>query len=217
MTAIVEYKGLDKFTKALQTIYKGKFFDKLKIELSEYLRKSTIEKINTQNLQDSHKNKPLTLKNKTSNKQLIGRTNRLLRNIGSKITKSEVIVGVRKTVEYASIHQTGGVIKPINAEKLTIPANKKVSRMAIVRGIAGVIEEYKAKGAYIIWKPKSVLALWKRKSIYKGQKYKMEVLFFRKDKIIIPKRSYLYISKRDQTFITKFIRQNYQLSLSKAA
>lgn len=122
----------------------------------------------------------------------------------------EYEVGTNKI--HAPLINDGGVVKPLSAQKLAIPADKKIKRRTEVYGVRKVIEGLERQGWKIFWRPSSVIGrapvgakgIGKKinarsnrnnSSTNKGVFY---VLYFRVDKVKVPKREFMYMSDEQQ-------------------
>jgi phage gpG-like protein len=92
--------------------------------------------------------KPLTIRNKGSVLPLRD-TGTLRGSISSVAESLKVVAGTN--LKYAPIQHFGGEIKPKNAKKLIIPANKKIRKQTEVYGVKGVLKNYQRKGYEIVF------------------------------------------------------------------
>lgn len=113
---------------------------------------------------------------------------------------------------HAAMLNDGGTIKPLKAQKLTIPADRSIKKRVDVYGVRKTIEGLEKQGWKIFWRVNSVVGrapvgakgIGKRiksamnknnKSADKGVFY---VLFFRANQVEIPKREFMYLSEEQQ-------------------
>ena len=154
---------------------------------------------------DHKPNSPMTKSLKGSSKPLMD-TGQLRASITYIVNKDELKVG--SPLNYAPIHQFGATIAPKVAKKLTLPATKKVRKLTMAKGIKGTLNMLEGMGYKVVFLKKSILAI-PPENVKKG-KYGLalkgqdgEVVYIRKDKVVIPARPFLYLDDKQ----VKFIRQ----------
>lgn len=152
-------------------------------ELSKNLLPFVIAEVQKNIDKQDLKNSPITLKLKGS-KPPLRDTGHLKASITGKATQYNIIVGTN--LKHAPILHYGGQIKPRKAKKLVIPADKSIKNMTALVGVKGVIESYKEQGYEVIFLKKSIVA---------NKKGKTKILYIRKDKVEIPSRPFMELSK----------------------
>ena len=154
---------------------------------------------------DHKPNSPLTKRVKGSSKPLLD-TGQLRGSITYVVNKDELKVG--SNLIYAPVHQFGATITPKVAKKLTLPATRKVKKLTMAKGVRGTLNMLEGMGYKVVFLKKSVLAV-PPKGVKAGR-YGLavkgknaEVVYIRKDKVVIPARPFLYLDEAQ----VKFVRQ----------
>ncbi len=154
---------------------------------------------------DHKPNSPLTKRVKGSSKPLMD-TGQLRASITYVVNKDVLKVG--SNLIYAPVHQFGATITPKVAKKLTLPATRKVKKLTMAKGVRGTLNMLEGMGYKVVFLKKSVLAV-PPKGVKAGR-YGLavkgknaEVVYIRKDKVVIPARPFLYLDEAQ----VKFVRQ----------
>lgn len=126
------------------------------------------------------------------------------------VTDDAYILGTPK--QHAAMLNDGGTIKPLTAQKLTIPADRSIKKRTEVYGVRKVLSGLEKQGWKIFWRPNSVMGrapvgakgIGKRiksamnknnKSANKGIFY---VLFIRVSQVTVPGREFMFLSEEQQ-------------------
>ncbi len=201
MSGFAHFEGFDKFSEFLKGI--GERVRRVLPEIAPEVRDFIVENIKKG---DHKENSPLTKRLKGSSKPLLD-TGTLRASITYVINNKELKVG--SNLVYAPVHQFGATITPKVAKKLTIPATKKIRKYVMAMGIKKFIKSLEAKGFRVVFLEKSVIAVPPdRKSSAGGLKLKKgkgEVIFIRKEKVVIPARPYLYLSEEQRKYLRRRI------------
>jgi len=195
-------EGADEAVRRLNQI--GQRVNLVLKEIAPIVRDFIVENIK----KGDHKpNSPLTKKVKGSSKPLMD-TGQLRASITYVINKDELRVG--SPLKYAPVHQFGATITPKVAKKLTLPATRKVKKLTMAKGVKGVINMLEGMGYRVVFLKKSVLAV-PPKGVSAGR-YGLavkgknaEVVYIRKDKVVIPARPFLYLDENQVRFIRQRI------------
>jgi len=193
------FEGFGRFSEFLRNI--GERVGKVLPEIAPEVRDFIVENIT----KGKHKeNSPLTKRLKGSSKPLLD-TGTLRASITYVINNKELKVG--SNLVYAPVHQFGATIVPKVTKKLTIPATKKVRKYVMAMGVRKFIKSLEAKGFRVVFLEKSVIAVPSEKGKSAGglslKKGKGEVIFIRKEKVIIPERPYLYLSEEQRRYLKR--------------
>ena len=138
----------------------------------------------------------LTQQNRPGNKGgPLHDTGKLMQSIQWELDPRGVEVG--SNLIYAPIHQEGGWIRPKNAQKLAIPANKTAALWSSAFGVRGALDAMKRNWGLVSFGPGAIFC---------GG----EVQFWRLDEVRIPRREYLYIDKARQKHIDQMVENFYQ-------
>ena len=138
----------------------------------------------------------LTQQNRPGNKGgPLHDTGKLMQSIQWELDPRGVEVG--SNLIYAPIHQEGGWIRPKNAQKLAIPANKTAALWSSALGVRGALDAMKRNWGPVSFGPGAIFC---------GG----EVQFWRLDEVRIPARPYLYIDKARQKHIDEMVANFYQ-------
>ncbi|WP_461831708.1 phage virion morphogenesis protein [Aquifex sp.] len=201
MSGFAHFEGFDKFSEFLKGI--GERVRRVLPEIAPEVRDFIVENIKKG---DHKENSPLTKRLKGSSKPLLD-TGTLRASITYVINNKELKVG--SNLVYAPVHQFGATVTPKVAKKLTIPATKKIRKYVMAMGIKKFIKSLEAKGFRVVFLEKSVIAVPPdRKSSAGGLKLKKgkgEVIFIRKEKVVIPARPYLYLSEEQRKYLRRRI------------
>jgi phage gpG-like protein len=121
-------------------------------------------------------------------------TGRLRQSITYNATENTAEIGT--PLKYGRIHNEGGTIEPVKAEKLAIPANRRIARMSETMGVRKTLEKMEKAGWFLHFTENSI----------GGTKDNVSELFFiRKKKVTIPKREFLILDSTDRKVIKKII------------
>ena len=171
-------------------------------EIAPIVRDFIVENIKTG---DHRPNSPLTQSLKGSSKPLMD-TGQLRASITYVVDKDELKVG--SPLNYAPVHQFGATITPKVAKRITLPATKKVRKPTMAKGVRGTLSMLEGMGYKVVFLKKSILAI-PPENVKKGR-YGLalkgkdgEVVYIRKDKVVIPARPFLYLDDKQ----VKFVRQ----------
>ncbi|MCE7729631.1 phage virion morphogenesis protein [Vibrio campbellii] len=113
-------------------------------------------------------------------------------------------IGTNKV--HAPLINDGGTIKPLTAQKLTIPADKRIKRRTETYGVRKTLAGLEAQGWKIFWRPNSVMGEAPSGARGIGMKVKsrnkkkraLYVLYIRKEEVTVPARPYMYLSDEQQ-------------------
>ena len=179
--------GLEKVTNALLMAGRDVYPEKLRTALGWYLVRSIKRKM-------GNGTKPLSGLTQQNRRGKGGNqlqdSGRLRQSIQHDLTPSGVEVGTN--VIYGPIHQTGGFIRPKNAQKLAIPATPTVARWTEALGVRGAIDAFRRNFGPISFGPGAIFC-------------RGEVMYWRLDEVRIPRRQYLYIDKTRQKKVEEII------------
>lgn len=183
-----ELLGLDIVTRKLHMAGRDQFPEELRTALGWYLVRSIRRKM-------ADGNGPalsgLTKQNRRGDKaNALQDTGRLRRSIVFESQPNGVEVG--SNVIYAPIHQFGGWIRPVRAQKLAIPATPTAARWADALGVRGALDAFRRNWGPISFGPGAIFC-------------DGEPVFWRLDEVRIPKREYLYIDKARQKKVEEII------------
>ncbi len=173
-------------------------------EIAPIVRDFIVENIKNGN----HKpNSPLTKRVKGSSKPLMD-TGQLRASITYVVNKDVLKVG--SNLVYAPVHQFGATITPKVAKKLTLPATRKVKKLTMAKGVRGTLNMLEGMGYRVVFLKKSVIAV-PPKGVKAGR-YGLavkgknaEVVYIRKDKVVIPARPFLYLDEAQVRFVRQRI------------
>ena len=156
---------------------------------------------------DHKPNSPLTKRVKGSSKPLMD-TGQLRASITYVVNKDVLKVG--SNLVYAPVHQFGATITPKVAKKLTLPATRKVKKLTMAKGVRGTLNMLEGMGYRVVFLKKSVIAV-PPKGVKAGR-YGLavkgknaEVVYIRKDKVVIPARPFLYLDEAQVRFVRQRI------------
>ncbi len=188
MSGFAHFEGFEKFSEFLKSV--GERVQRVLPEIAPEVRDFIVENIK----KGEHKeNSPLTKRLKGSSKPLLD-TGALRASITYVLNNKELKVG--SNLLYAPVHQFGATITPKVARKLTIPATKKIRKYVMAMGVKRVV-----------FLEKSVIAVPPEKGKTAGglklKKGKGEVIFIRKEKVVIPARPYLYLSEAQRKYLKR--------------
>ncbi len=199
MSGFAYFEGFDKFSEFLKGI--GQRVQKVLPEIAPEVRDFIVENIKKE---DFKENSPLTKKLKGSSKPLVD-TGALRASITYVINNKELKVG--SNLIYAPVHQFGATITPKVAKKLTIPATKKIRKYVMAMGVKKFIKSLENRGFKVVFLNKSVIAVppdgKKSAGGLKLKKGKGEVIFIRKEKVVIPARPYLYLDDAQRKYLKR--------------
>ena len=199
MSGFAYFEGFDKFSEFLKDI--GQRVQRILPEIAPEVRDFIVENIKKG---DFKENSPLTKKLKGSSKPLVD-TGALRASITYVINNKELKVG--SNLIYAPVHQFGATITPKVAKKLTIPATKKIRKYVMAMGVKKFIKSLENRGFKVVFLNKSVIAVPPDgKSSAGGLKLKKgkgEVIFIRKEKVVIPARPYLYLDDAQRKYLKR--------------
>ena len=156
---------------------------------------------------DHKPNSPLTKRVKGSSKPLMD-TGQLRASITYVVNKDVLKVG--SNLVYAPVHQFGATITPKVAKKLTLPATRKVKKLTMAKGVRGTLNMLEGMGYRVVFLKKSVIAV-PPKGVKAGR-YGLavkgknaEVVYIRKDKVVIPARPFLCLDEAQVRFVRQRI------------
>lgn len=179
--------GLEKVTSALLMAGRDVYPEALRTSLAWYLVRSIKRKMGNGTKELSG----LTKRNRRGKGgNQLQDSGRLRQSIRHELTPNGVEVGTN--VIYGPIHQFGGWIRPVNAQKLAVPATPTAARWAEALGVRGAIDAFKRNWGPVSFGPGAIFC-------------EGEPIFWRLDEVRIPKREYLYIDKARQKHIEKMI------------
>lgn len=143
-------------------------------------------------------NAPLTVANKKGHGTLRD-TGALMNSITHKTGSTWAAWG--SNITYARIHNEGGVIVPVNAKRLAIPAgwNARTLMRRYGETPRQCISGMKSAG-YSVWRSKSGKAL-----MSSGKDGKPFVLFILRESVTIPKRQYIDFDNEDQVNVLDMV------------
>jgi len=193
-------EGFDRFRNFLSQI--GQRVQNVLPEVAPEVRDFIVENIK----KGEHKpNSPLTKKLKGSSKPLMD-TGALRASITYVVKNDELRVG--SPLKYAPVHQLGGTITPKVAKKLTVPATRKVKKFVMAKGVRGFISMLEGMDYRVVFLKKSVITIPPKGTPagrygLKLKKGEGEVIFIRKDKVVIPPRPYLYLDSAQVKYLRR--------------
>lgn len=161
---------------------------KLMGRIAGVMESSAVRKIN-RGVSAWDKLAPVTVAVKGNDKPLQDR-GQLMGSINHKYDDENALVG--SNVRQAAIQQTGGTIKPKDAQKLAFPAGKEARKLQRRKGftVRKALEKLKNEGWKIWFTEGAIMGR-------KGKDQKGKVLFVRKSKVEIPPRPYLFLDDDD--------------------
>ena len=199
MSGFAYFEGFERFSQFLKGI--GERVGRVLPEIAPEVRDFIVENIKKG---DHKENSPLTKRLKGSSKPLMD-TGVLRASITYVVNKRELKVG--SNLVYAPVHQFGETITPKVAKKLTIPATKRIRKYVMAMGVRKFIKSLEGKGFKVVFLNKSIIAVPPDgKSSAGGLKLKKgkgEVIFIRKEKVVIPARPYLYLDDAQREYLRK--------------
>jgi phage gpG-like protein len=190
----VELRGWEKFNKALKK-FAEKFEREINESIGEHIVSKAVGRIKKGEIKPPTSEFTLSLRRGNKGKTLLDKGH-LWQSLTYKVEGNSVKVGSK--LRYAKIHQFGGVIKPKEAKTLCIPATKLAKRLSETKGVKGALEELKSNGWHIWFEPNAIMGR-------KGKRGKEQVLFYRKKKVKIPARTYVYLNEKDWEEITQMV------------
>lgn len=136
----------------------------------------------------------------------------------------EYRIGTNKV--HAPLINDGGTIKPLKAQKLTIPADKRIKRRTEAYGVRKTLEGLEKQGWTIFWRPNSVMGRAPLGAKGIGRKIQSSrnrnnaaankgvfyVLYIRATEVNVPKREFMFMSDEQQREQVQLVQQE----LSKA-
>ncbi len=162
-------------------------------ETTIHLKSSTISKLKRGQFKE---NAPATRAYKKSSKPLHSDGN-LHGSITQKVTGEKGFVGTNHPGAFSN--NFGATIKAKFAKRLLIPGPEtRELQRTYSYNTRTLIRRMKQKGYKVWWEPGATMAKYKNEEAF--------VLFYRKKKVKIPKREFLYISKHDRNVIRKIER-----------
>lgn len=185
--------GLDLVTKYLKAAGRTPLPEQLRIAVGMYLQRHIKRKMAT------GKGPGLSGLTKQNRRGKGGKplqdSGRLRNSIQYDLTSRGVEVGTN--VIYGPIHQEGGVIRPVKAQKLAIPATPTVARWTEALGVRGAIEAFKRNWGPVSFGPGAIFC-------------EGEPIFWRLDEVRIPKREYLYINDERRKKIEEIVEKFFE-------
>ncbi|AYO07231.1 hypothetical protein D0871_23430 [Vibrio parahaemolyticus] len=127
-----------------------------------------------------------------------------------KTGQGEYRIGTNKV--HAPLINDGGIVKPLKAQKLTIPADKRIKKRTEAYGVRKTLSGLEAQGWKIFWRPNSVMGRAPVGAKGIGRKIKSRfnrnnkskdkgvfyVLYIRADEVKAPGRPFMYLSDEQQ-------------------
>lgn len=128
-------------------------------------------------------------------------------------------IGTNKA--HAPLINDGGIVKPLTAQKLTIPADKSIKRRTEAYGVRKTLAGLEAQGWKIFWRPNSVIGRAPVGAKGLGRKIKSSknrnskasskgvfyVLYIRASQVKVPARSFMYLSDEQQKDQAELVQQ----------
>lgn len=217
--ATFDLSSLKDFTSKITS---KKTLNKILEETKIYMKNSTKEKIRKGYVKGPKTLAPLTKKlRRKGSSTVLNDTGALRRSINA-ITSGRGInkyIVVGSPLIYARLQNEGGTITPKTAKKLYLPASKKTKQLSNLYGVKEALTRLKKEGWYIWHTNRAVLGVSPtNKKRIKGssqQRKKLsskyqQLLFIKKSSVHIPKREYLYVSKRDERIITSLVVKTWE-------
>jgi len=155
-------------------------------------------------------NAPLTKKLK-GNKDPLKDTGELRNSITYRIKGDTLEVGT--PLKKAHGLHYGHTIVPKNAKKLAIPFTRKVAKWTDIKGVKGTIDMLVSQGWQIAWTKKSIIGIppeGMKKSFgepIKGSKKKRQVLYIRKDSVVVPEYPFMELKKKHKQELLDIAKQ----------
>ncbi len=191
----VELKGFEKLQNALKE-FARKFEEEINYALSQHIVSKSVKRIKEGEIKPPTSSFTLSLRPGKGKGKTLMDTGRLVSSLTYKIEGNAIKIG--SNLRYGKIHQFGGVIRAKNAKTLCIPATKEARRLSQAKGVKGALQEFKNRGYRIWFVPHAIM----------GEKRgKREVLFYRKEKVKIPARTFVYLTEKDWEEITRMVEE----------
>lgn len=115
--------------------------------------------------------------------------------LGSSIdytVKSETKVEIGSPVKYAKLMNDGGVVKPVKAKKLAVPASLSIARLTENSGVKEVLRSKEKDGWNISFTVRAILG---------SMGDVVKTFYYRFDSVTIPERRFLLIDGNDKMVI----------------
>jgi len=190
----VSFSGWNEFDHWLNR-FRRKFEEFAKEEFGQFVVSKSVKRLKQGKVKPPTSKFTKSLRVKPGGKTLLD-TGRLWQSLTYKVEGDKVKVG--SNVVYAKTHQFGATIKPKKAQKLCIPATREAKRLSSVEGVKGALEEFRKRGYRIWFTEKAIMG-------QKG-KEKPQVLFYRKEKVEIPARTFVYLTEEDWEEIVEMVK-----------
>ena len=155
-------------------------------------------------------NAPLTKQAKNGGAKPLFDSGETYASLTYETSPDEYEVGTNKV--HAPLINDGGVVKPLSAQKLCVPTEKKIKTRTEIYGVRKVIEGLERQGWKIFWRPNSVMGRAPVGAKAIGRKIKASsnrnnsasnkgifyVLYIRTNEVKVPKREFMYMSDEQQ-------------------
>jgi len=188
-------EGWERLKKALNE-FAIKFHRDINDAIAQHVISKSVDRIRKGEVKPPTSKFTLSLRRKPGGKTLQD-TGQLMKSLTYQLEGDGVIKIGSEGVPYAKVHQFGATIKAKKAQKLCIPATKETRKLTLTRNVREALEELKKQG----WK------IWFTDKAIMGRKGKKEsVLFYRKEEVEIPARTFVYMTEGDWEEITEMVK-----------
>ncbi len=187
-------EGWERLKKALNE-FAIKFHRDINDAIAQHVISKSVDRIKKGEVKPPTSKFTLSLRRKPGGKTLQD-TGALRQSLTYQL-EGDGVIKIGSHLRYAKVHQFGAKIKAKKAQKLCIPATKEARKLSAVKGVRGALEELKKQG----WK------IWFTDKAIMGRKGKKEsVLFYRKEEVEIPARTFVYMTEGDWEEITEMVK-----------
>jgi len=203
---LLGFEGVQTLISAIEEKAKApELFDKI----GNYMHSSIKKKIDGQKFKEpftptSKFTKDLRRGSDTSKGKTLQDNGMLYNSIQKKVEVNSIKIGSQ--LKYAKIHNEGGTV---TAKKnyLYIPGTPEIKKNSQANGVSATIELFKSKGYNVFYNKtgRGNVLLYQR--IGKRKEFPVQVMFYLKKSVTIPKREYLYVSDEDEKIIQGIIKR----------
>lgn len=190
-------QGIDRFTRALAAY--GQAVPEIPRRLAPFVVADVQEHIRSAS---SPANAPLTRALK-GNKGPLKDTGALRARITYRLEPLTLIVG-SNGIQDRLLH-AGGTISAQNAEKLAIPATRRIKLATEASGVRGYLDGRKAAGWRIVFTPGAILGIPPRG--------RQQLLYIRKASVTIPARPYMHLTPPEISELRQMVREILRATL----
>ncbi|WP_456436954.1 phage virion morphogenesis protein [Desulfurobacterium sp.] len=188
-------KGLKRLERALKK-FAEKFDKEAAEKIAQHIVSKSVKRIKEGEIKPPTSDFTRSLRTKSGGGTLQD-TGALMKSLTYQIEGKRIKIGSK--YPYAKAHQFGATIKPRKAKKLCIPASQEMKKLTKTKSVREALHELKNQG-YSVWFQGNVI-MGK-----KGKRGKERVLFYLKDEVEIPARTFVYLDEGDWTEITNMVR-----------